>query len=402
MIRIILSGCYGKMGRAILDMLPDYPGMQIVAGVDTFANPASPLPYPVFSVPQLFHGAADVIIDFSRPEALPGLLAYATENSLPLVLATTGYSEADMQLIREAAQKTAIFQSGNMSLGVNLMLDLLKTSTKILGDHYDIELIEKHHNQKVDSPSGTALMMADAINQTAGGGLVYTYDRHNLTHKRGKRELGIHSIRGGTIVGEHTVIFAGQDEFFEITHKAQSRRIFASGALQAAAFLPGKPAGLYAMHNLISIDLAVTRATCEEGLAVLSVLDLPAQKSLSAVLEALAAAKINVDIISRNLPAQGKAAVTVSLHSRDAKGAQEALQALGQVVCHPEAVKITVEGMGMEHQPGAAARFFAVLERAGIPVLVTTTSETKIACAIAAPLAGEALRLLKEEFGIQK
>lgn len=248
-VRIILSGCSGKMGRAITELAQARQDIKIAAGIDKFPSSCT---YPVFPNFTQLNTDGDVIIDFSRPDMLSSLLEYAVKNNMPAVLATTGYNEEQLKEIKQASQSIPLFMSGNMSLGVNLMISLLKTATKILKDTFDIEIIEKHHNQKVDAPSGTALMMADAINNSAGGNMQYIYDRHPLSQKRGKEELGIHSVRGGTIVGEHTVIFAGADECLEITHRAQSRGIFAAGALSAAKFLIDKAPGIYNMDDLIS------------------------------------------------------------------------------------------------------------------------------------------------------
>ncbi len=248
-VKIILSGCSGKMGRAITELAQTRQDISITAGIDKFPSSCG---YPVFADFKDINITGDVIIDFSRPDMLPSLLEYALKHNTPAVLATTGYSNEALNQIKLASGSIPIFMSGNMSLGVNLMLSLLKTATKILKNTFDIEIIEKHHNQKVDAPSGTALMMAQAINDAAGGDMQYIYDRHVLSQKRQKDEIGIHSVRGGTIVGEHTVIFAGTDECLEITHSAQSRGIFAAGALSAAKFLCGKTPGSYNMDDLIA------------------------------------------------------------------------------------------------------------------------------------------------------
>lgn len=394
MIRLLLSGCRGRMGRALYELIQTGTGVTVVAGVDPF--PGGEMPFPVYLAIAEVKEKADVIVDFSRPDGLPQLLGYTVKNKVPLVLATTGHSSEQKKLIAAAAVEIPLFQSGNMSLGVNLMLDLLKTSTRILGDRYDIEVVEKHHNQKLDAPSGTALMMADAINEAAGGELEYTFDRHNVSRPRGKRELGIHSIRAGNIVGEHTVIFAGQDEFFEITHKAQSRQIFALGALRAAEFIPGKTPGLYTMADLISRERTVTRAAREDHQAMLTVAS-GSQGTLAFICSRLAEAHINVDMISQTGGIH--AGISLSLSELDA---DKALQTLaGQPVSLTGgAVKLAVEGMGMETQPGAAARFFTALANKSIPLWLVTTSETKIAVLVQKEQAEQALQVLKSEFGI--
>ena len=247
-VKIILSGCSGKMGRAVTEMAQAQENLSIIAGVDNF--PAAHA-YPVFSDFEQLNITGDVIIDFSRPALLSSLIQYAIKTKTPAVLATTGYSDQQLNDIKRASAHIPLFISGNMSLGVNLMLSLLKSATKILKDTFDIEIIEKHHNQKVDAPSGTALMMAQTINQAAGGDMQYVYDRHPLSQKRAKGELGIHSVRGGTIVGEHEIIFAGQDEVIELKHTAYSRAIFGKGAVSAALYLAGKEAGMYDMSDVI-------------------------------------------------------------------------------------------------------------------------------------------------------
>lgn len=236
------------MGRVITELVRGREDAVIIAGIDKCPVQCE---YPVYTSFELCAPEGDVIIDFSRPDMLPSLLDYALKTKTPAVLCTTGYSPDQLDEIHKASAKVALFMSGNMSLGINLMINVLKTAAKILGDSFDVEIIEKHHNQKVDSPSGTALMLANAVNDAEGGSMSYIYDRHALSQKREKREIGIHSVRGGTIVGEHTVLFAGPDECFEITHKAQSRGIFASGAVSAALYLYKQPAGMYNMDDVI-------------------------------------------------------------------------------------------------------------------------------------------------------
>ena len=247
MTRIIISGCNGRMGRAIAERVfaREDESCTVVAGIDMNTKPAE---FPVFAKPADCTVEADVIIDFSNPSALPGLLEYAVEKNLPIVIATTGISEEGKALIDDAAKKIPVFFSANMSLGVNLLVELAKKATEVLGYDFDIEIVEKHHNQKLDAPSGTALMIADAI----ADGRHYVYDRHSRRQKRERDEIGIHAIRGGSIVGEHDVIFAGSDEVITLSHSASSRGVFAVGAINAAIFLHGKQPGLYNMGNLIA------------------------------------------------------------------------------------------------------------------------------------------------------
>lgn len=249
MIAILLCGANGKMGRVIENCISSREDMQVVAGIDIDTNRYAD--FPIYQTIEECSEPVDVIIDFSHPTLLSPLLEFAAARQLPIVLATTGYSEGQIQLIHEAANKIAIFFTFNMSLGVNLLLDLAKKATAVLGGQFDIEVIEKHHNQKIDAPSGTAIMIANAINEAADERYQYEYDRHSKRKKRPKNEIGIHSVRGGTIVGEHEVIFAGRDEVLTLTHSATSKEVFAVGAVNAAAFLKGKPVGLYTMKDLL-------------------------------------------------------------------------------------------------------------------------------------------------------
>lgn len=251
MFKILLVGCNGKMGKAIQKCVKEKDYCEITAGVDLNESACS---FPVYSNFDNIKEKVNVIIDFSHPSVLPGCLNYAKNNNIPAVIATTGLSSKDLELISEASKSVAIFSSFNMSLGVNLLLSLSRIATDILGNDFDIEIIEKHHNQKIDAPSGTALMIANAINETRDNYYNYEFDRHSRREKRAKNEIGIHSIRGGNIVGEHEVIFAGHDEVITLTHQAFSKEVFAVGSINAAGFLIGKPNGLYNMDDLINKD----------------------------------------------------------------------------------------------------------------------------------------------------
>ncbi|MBQ1441556.1 MAG: 4-hydroxy-tetrahydrodipicolinate reductase [Clostridia bacterium] len=250
MTKIILCGCGGKMGAAITAIADGRDDCRIVAGVDV--NTAVSRGYQVYQRISDVTEKADVVIDFSHPSALDSILAYAVENNVPAVLCTTGYSEAQISQIDEASKKIALFHSGNMSLGVNLLIALSRKAAQILGGSFDVEIVEKHHNQKIDAPSGTALMIAKAISEELPYESRYEYDRHSVRRKRERSEIGIHSVRGGSIVGEHEVIFAGHDEVVTISHSAQSKGVFAAGAVNAAVFMKGRPAGLYDMNDLIA------------------------------------------------------------------------------------------------------------------------------------------------------
>ena len=250
MVKAIMHGCNGKMGQVISGLVKEDDVIEIVAGIDKFTGIENP--YPVFTSLAECDVQADVVIDFSNAAAVDELLDVCVEKTLPVVLCTTGLSEEQLQEVEEASKKVAVLRSANMSLGINLLMQLLKEATKVLSPAgYDIEIVEKHHNQKLDAPSGTAIALADSINEAAGGQYEYVYDRSQVRKKRDKKELGISAVRGGTIVGEHEVLFAGIDEVIEFKHTAYSRTVFGKGAVEAAKFLAGKEAGKYDMSDVI-------------------------------------------------------------------------------------------------------------------------------------------------------
>lgn len=249
MINIILNGCNGKMGRAITDLVKDSDDFKIVAGFDINNNIDND--YPVFCDIFTCNEKADVIIDFSHPACFDNLLKYAQNTKTPIVVATTGLSAEQLNNLKSASEKIPVFFSANMSLGVNLLVNLAKKAALLLEGNYDIEIIEKHHNQKIDAPSGTALLIADSISEVLSSTPQYVYDRHSKRTKRTKTEIGLHAIRGGTIVGEHEIIFAGHNEVITLSHSAQSKEVFASGAVKAAKYISNKPAGLYSMKDLV-------------------------------------------------------------------------------------------------------------------------------------------------------
>lgn len=251
MHKIIISGCNGFMGRVVESLCQQDPNITIAAGFDLLGNTQKE--YPVFSAPQQFTGQADAVIDFSSPAALPALLEFSVDRKIPLILATTGYSPEQLADIGAAAQKVPLFRSANMSLGINVLLELVAKASQVLGDDYDIEIVERHHNRKVDAPSGTALMIADVAREHCGHPGDYVFDRSTVRKPRDKKEIGISAVRGGTIVGEHEIIFAGHDEIMEIKHTALSREIFAQGAVTAGKFMAGvTQPGLYDMSHLLT------------------------------------------------------------------------------------------------------------------------------------------------------
>ena len=258
MVNVIMHGCNGKMGRNIAALIADDPEITLAAGVDAFDEGKNP--FPVFKdirdcdteSMKDCDVEADVVIDFANAKAVDGLLDVCVERNLPCVLCTTGLSEEQLQRVEEVSKKVAILKSANMSLGINMLLKLLKEAAKTLVPAgYDIEIVEKHHNLKKDAPSGTALALGDTINEEFDNEFDYVFDRSTRREVRPKKEIGFASVRGGTIVGDHDVIFAGTDEVITFSHSAYSKAVFAKGAVQAAKYLKGKPAGLYNMSNVI-------------------------------------------------------------------------------------------------------------------------------------------------------
>ena len=250
MTKILLTGVSGAMGCMLQQVIAATPDCEVVAGFDQKENHS--LPFPVYTDLENCQEKVDVIIDFSHFKAFPGIFAYAKTNKVPIVIATTGLSEADLNAIDEGSKEFPIFKTANMSLGINLLAKALREMAGKLESGFDIEIIEKHHNKKIDAPSGTALLLADAVNDGLAQKKDYTFGRYGRDCKRTENEMGIHAIRGGTIAGEHTVIFAGNDEIIEVKHTALSKKVFAEGAVKAALYLVDKNPGLYDMSMVVS------------------------------------------------------------------------------------------------------------------------------------------------------
>ncbi len=252
-VSIIVCGACGKMGGNVLELLKGNTEAQAVCGVDLYPREIG---VPVYADFASVQESADVIIDFSSPIGLAERLEYAKQKGLGIVLAATGFTQADLALVKEYAAYIPVFKTANLSLGVNLMQALIKAAAEVLGEGYDVEIIERHHNLKKDAPSGTALMLADTLNEAYDNTKKYVNGRDGMVGAREKTEIGIHAVRGGTIVGEHEVMFAGEDEILTITHSARSKRVFAVGAIRAAKFLKGKAAGMYEMKDLLATENA--------------------------------------------------------------------------------------------------------------------------------------------------
>lgn len=251
MTKVILNGCNGHMGRIVNDLVAEEDDMEIVAGVDAYQGVENA--YPVFAEIDACNVPADVIIDFSTAKAVDALLDYSVKTGIPVVLCTTGLSEAQLDHVREAEKSVAILRSANMSLGINTLIDLIhKAAPVFCNSGYDVEIVEQHHRRKLDAPSGTAIALADAVNDATDGRYHYVYDRSQRRQARDDNEIGISSVRGGTIVGDHEVIFAGTDEVITLKHTAYSRAIFGKGAISAARYLKGRSAGHYDMADVIA------------------------------------------------------------------------------------------------------------------------------------------------------
>ncbi len=404
MIRIIIHGCNGKMGQAVASAAAADPDIQVVAGIDKFPD-SKQNPFPTYGSLSQCKETADVIVDFSTPAALADLLAFANERKIAAVIATTGFSQDDIKLIEQASRSIPIFRSANMSLGVNVMLELAQKAAFTLGDEFDIEIIEKHHNQKVDSPSGTAYALADAINQTLLNSKNYIYGRHSKNQRRSKSEIGIHAVRGGTIPGQHTVLFAGSDEVLEITHTAYSRQIFALGALRACKYIVRKSPGLYGMKDMLNEQAAVTNINSDNQQALITINNIPDDTAaIAKIFQSIAQQDINIDMISHTTPVNGQLSISFTVPRKDVGKAIEVVNDLETLLptislnTYEGIVKLSVEGPGMAQQPGIAAKVFSIMAQQNIKIMAITTSETKISYIIHQLDEKKALEALMEAF----
>lgn len=407
MTRIIIMGMCGQMGYNIASLAMSKPDeFTIAAGVDKYPkeNPwGIPVEKSIFKVEQ----EADVIIDFSRPEALPAVLAYAKLKGMRVVIGTTGLSPDDLDLIDQYASSVPIFHSGNMSLGVNLQIELAKRAAATLGEGFEVEIVEKHHHFKVDSPSGTALMLADGISSQFPTERQYMFGRHTKTERRKPNEIGFHSVRGGTIVGEHEVMFIGQDEVVEVCHRAYSKQVFATGALRAAEYMMPKGPGIYNMQDIMMEKEVISHLYTVDDQAVVTVTGLPNTPGvLAKVFSVIAEKSILVDMISNLVTHGGNGSTSFSVAAKQLDGAMAALESLRELYPAMELdavtglTKLTVEGIGMEYCHGVAAKTFEVLADADVNVVLVTTSETKIAYCIANSQVPAALKAMSEQLNL--
>ncbi len=402
MINVILSGANGKMGQVIAGVIAKADDIRVAAGVDKLPDSRQNC-FPVYYDIEDCRESADMIIDFSRPEALAANLAFAESKGIPIVIATTGFCADEKKAIFGASRNIPVFFSANMSLGVNLQMELAKNAAAFLGEAYDIEIIEKHHNQKVDAPSGTALAIADCINESFTDKKDYVYGRSSKTERRG-REIGFHSVRGGTIPGDHSVLFIGTDEVIEINHSAQSRNIFAFGAVRAARFLYGKPAGLYNMSDIIA-ESAVTHIYQDDGQAMITLSGFPfSPKLIAEVFNDIAEKNVKLDIISQTSPHHDKVSLSFSMPLSDVNVCKDVLKKHikddVKIITDTALSKLTVEGAGMQRQSGVASRLFGALAERDIGIYIITTSETKISFCVDSGKARDAVSAVTAAFAL--
>ncbi|ADY12943.1 4-hydroxy-tetrahydrodipicolinate reductase [Sphaerochaeta globosa] len=404
MVRVILYGCSGRMGQVITTMVERIDNLCIVAGIDVCPSEREYQVYPsLFTCPV----EADVLLDFSSPKSLHDYLDVAIERRLAVVVATTGLETLELNLLAAASEKIPVFRSGSMSLGVNLVQQLIKNAAKVLGEQFDVEIIEKHHNLKKDAPSGTALMLADSVNEGRTNKLRYVYGRHGNDSLRKNDELGIHSLRGGTIVGEHEVSFAGKDEVITIAHQAFSRQVFATGAVLATSYIFEKKPGMYTMQDMITAKSAITTLLAQPEQILVSIENIPRDMTLVTDLYgALASNDVFIDMISHTGATNGHIAIAFTINRKDLEKTRNVIAKLTEMQAQTKATisenitKLTVEGPGMEFQSGVAYKVFSCMAKADISIFAVTTSENKIEYAIHSTDVDKAIRIIKEEFAI--
>lgn len=403
MIRILINGICGQMGRAISEAAANQSGLySVVAGVDR--APADSSPVPVYASCDDVEEPFDVLVDFSVPAALPDTLRLAQKHRVPIIVGTTGLTERHLRLLEGAAKQVPVFQTGNMSLGVNLQMELIRHAKATLGSGFDVEIIERHHRRKVDAPSGTALMLARCIQAESTGESELVFGRHETNKRRADGEIGLHSVRGGTIVGEHEVLFLGRDEVVEINHRAYSKQVFAVGALRAASFLLGKQNGLYNMQDIVNESNVASHVSAIEGQAILHISGLPADgKLVRRILARIAEQGVFVDMISMALPGGTDASLGFTVPQKQLGEAVNTLIPLRaeygfELFAEGDVTKLVIEGPGMARRSGVAADLLGILEDADIRIRLITTSETKIELCVSAAQAARAAAEIQQQF----
>ncbi|MEG1612817.1 MAG: 4-hydroxy-tetrahydrodipicolinate reductase [Clostridia bacterium] len=397
MTKLIINGIGGRIGHSIYDQLLKNNNYTVVAGVDKHCD-KNCFDIPVYDSITEVTELADVIIDFSVPDALNELIDYAVKHNIKLVTATTGHSNEQLASLEKAAENIAIFKASNMSLGVNILISLAKETAGFLGSDYDIEIIEQHHNKKYDSPSGTALSIADAINSVRNNQCEYVFGRHNEHLRRSPTEIGIHSIRGGSIVGKHDVMYISSGEIITLSHESQNKEVFVQGSLRAIEFILDKPFGLYNMNSIIGAVYAVTNVTVENDITLITIPKITATSFVN-MLEKLGAKQINLDMISQTLNHDDTVSVSFTLPDNSNNVAYQELFTLNTTYFSKENTsKITSEGAGMAHQCGVAKDVLQILNRSGASIYSITTSETKISCCIDTASVLQAEQALKQYY----
>ena len=407
MISVIINGICGQMGRAVYAAIQAQNGaFSAVAGVDPF-DCTTTFACPVYKTLDEVQEKADVIIDFSIPATTPDILRYALEKKTPVVIGTTGLGERELKLLRSASDRIPVFQTGNMSLGVNLQVELVQLAASTLGASFDVEIIETHHRKKVDSPSGTALMLANAVASISPEDEEFVYGRHEKNKRRTDNEIGIHSVRGGTVVGEHQVQFIGNDEIIEISHRAFSKQVFAQGALRAARFLASKQSGLYNMKNVFSEHEGASRLFSLENQAVVIIRSFAKEDSFaSRVFDVIANHGVFVDMIACSEPDEQSLSIGFSLNETDLSEALNAINELTRngygctIRTKDDLSKLTLEGSGMALQHGVASQLFSTLRKEGIHIWLITTSETRIEFCVETIHAIRAADAIRQQFHI--
>ncbi|MEG2273834.1 MAG: 4-hydroxy-tetrahydrodipicolinate reductase [Clostridia bacterium] len=397
MIKLALSGASGRMGRTVFKSLIGSEDFTIVFGVDPFLP--TDLPFPIYKSFDEATMQADVIVDFSVAASLDAILSYALKTHTKVVLATTGYNQQQIESIVEASKQIAIFKASNMSLGINLLANLSKEAMKFLGDSYDVEIVETHHNQKLDAPSGTALTLASAINEVRENALVPMFGRHETAHRREKSEIGIHAIRGGTVVGKHDVMFLGAGEMVKLSHEAENKEVLARGALRAAGFLNDKKVGLFDMNSILGDYYAVTTVNAESNISLITLPSISSDEFLSLLLN-IKNEDINLDMISENFNVEGNLAVSFTLADADLPATKKLIPKSIFYTATVGTAKLNTEGAGMEHKSGVALEVLTILKNLGAKVYAITTSETKISCSIESKYLEKAELALKKYYGI--
>ncbi|NCA67073.1 MAG: 4-hydroxy-tetrahydrodipicolinate reductase [Clostridia bacterium] len=398
-MKVFIWGIGGKMGRSLYFVLTNNKTDEVIGGFDIFAKQED-FSVPIFSSVDEINLAPDVIIDFSRPEALDDILGYALSTKTNLVIATTGHSQEQIEKIKAASREIAIFMSSNMSLGVNLLINLAKQAARFLGTSYEVEIIEQHHNNKVDAPSGTAISIAKEINEVYEDKMSFCYGRHAGNEKRGNNVIGIHAIRGGTIVGKHDIMYIGTDEVVTLSHEAQSRQILAHGSVRAAQFIQDKQSGLYNMKDIVGKDRSVTNVTGLKGVTLIT-LNKITQTELMVFLDDMGNNKVNIDMVSEVLSHDETADISFTIEDGHSDIARRLLKDCSfKYSVYTGLAKLSIEGAGMEHQFGVTARVLKLLSTVNAKIWTITTSETKIACCVAVDVLADCIAVLKKDFGV--